>query len=267
MPWRVSFFSQVQQARLGGWSENFWNTLSDLSAVTAAATLLRLRLLGVKGAPVQTPNIRISDIAHFREVTILNFPFTVYASPTTVTEVDFVTTAALLKLKAAPNYVTRQWLRGLFDEDTDGGGYFKPVPVDVIAYQTLFTLLADASQGWALRRLDRSTPKKYINAISVAGVVTCLGHGFVTDDYVRLSRVASPKLVNAIWRITKIDNDSFSLNGFPLQTVSPQITKSSIAQKQAYTFVQIANASVDRTTSHKTGRPFGQLSGRRRTRK
>lgn len=268
MPWRVSFFHQVQQDLLGGWSENYWNSLSDLSAVTTAATALRTKLFLLKGYPVQLPTVRISDVANFREVKTLRFADATVPSPIPDTSsADFVDTALLLKLTASPNYVTNQWLRGIYDDQISRGGRYIPTATFTTYFNAFKGALLDGTQGWNLRRLDRTVPKKTITGITAAGVVSCANHGLATDDKTRISRVLSPDSLNKIWKVVRIDADTFSIVGPPAATVPATVGISTSSKRQSFVFVGITKVEIDRATKHNTGRPFGQLSGRRSIRR
>lgn len=264
MPFRVSFFCQIQQARLGGWSENYWSSLADLSDVEAKARTLRDLLFYGKAFNVLIPNMRISDVDNFRSVKIVNFPTEPFQTPTTTGSADFVVVGGLVKLTAIPNFTVRQWYRGIFDVDVNKGGYWIPTADHTLKYNAVWAHLQSAGNGWSLRVLNRNNTKKTIQAISTAGVVTSLGHGLVTGNLVRISRVLTPKNINKVWRVVRVDADSYTLNGFATLTTAPQVGKSTCGQLQAYEYKAIATATIDRATSHKTGRPFGQLSGRRR---
>jgi hypothetical protein len=267
MAFRVAFFFQVQQERLGGWSQNFWNSSSDLAPVISAATALRAAMFNFMGAPVQAPNIRISDVDRFREVTIQNFPAFTYGDSPAAGYVDYVNTSALLKMTADPSYITRQWMKGIPDADVDLGGRWDPRAASLRRLNAVFSLLTSASQGWALRKLDRAILKRTITGITAAGVVSCANHGLATDDKTRISRVVSPTSLNRIFKVVRIDNDSFSLVGPPAMSAPAQVGISTTSRKQATSYIAIKAVTVDRVTSHRTGRPFGQLSGRRRIRR
>lgn len=264
MPFRVSFFCQVQQERLGGWSENYWNSLSDLTAVIPLAKALRIALYTCKGRPVGMPTIRISPISNVRQVKILTFPVASANSTDPSLLTDYATQKAGLKLMANPSFTVRQWFGGVYDEDIASGGRWDPTPDDLKAFKALFAILTNAANGWALRKIDTSVMKKTVQAISVAGVVSSLGHGLETDDLVRVGRVLTPNNINKVWKVVKISADSYSLNGFQTLTSAPIVKNSTYGQKQQFNYYQIASAEIERATSHRVGRPFGQLSGRRR---
>lgn len=268
MPFRVQFFHQVQQSKLGGWSENFWNSGSNRQQVIDAATALRARLFECKGFPVQIPNIRISDTTAFREVTLLEFNLAgIPAVITEATGADFVDTALLLNLRGNPNYSTNQWMRGIYDAEIRQGGRYIPRASFVTQVNAFIAQLTSGSNGWALRKLDPGVLRKTITGITQAGVVSSAGHGLVTDDLTRISRVVAPSDLNKIWRVVKIDNDTFSIVGPPTMTGPASIGISTSSRKQSFLYVAIASGSIIRATRHKTGRPFGQLSGRRKTRR
>jgi len=267
MPFRVSFFFTVQQALTSGWSENYYNQKTDATQVLAVAEDLRGSLLRAKGQGVYCPRIRVSDLGNFRSIRFASYPGAVQVGPTGTGLVDYVNTAALFVLLGNPNYKQQQWYRGVPDNCIDQGGFWDPTAQEVRLINTIFGKLSNAGNGWSLRNLDKNVAKVSVSAITTAGVVTAPGHGLLTNDITRISRVITPTSINKLWRVIKIDNDTFSLVGFTTLTTAPIVGLNTSSRKQSYTFVSISGGRVERATSHKTGRPFGLSIGRRRTRR
>jgi hypothetical protein len=267
MPFRVTYFNQVQQTLLGGWSENFWHGSPDLAVVISRAEALKPIIDQLHGQEVVLQSVRISDAANFRDVTILPGAAVSTATVTGANTTDYVTTSALLKVKSVDNYVTRQWIRGVRDSAVGFDGAWKPGGTYLTDWKKFLAEIAAASNGWSLRVLDRAVPKKIIQAITGAGVVTVPGHGYADNAIVRISRVKGDVRANKVWRIQRIDADTFSLIGWVALAVPIPYQGSGTVRLQTFIYKAITEAVVVRATSHKTGRPFGLLGGRRRVRK
>jgi hypothetical protein len=97
-------------------------------------------------------------------------------------------------------------------------------------------------------------------------VITITAHGFTDLDLVRISRVRGDPRSNRVWRINRIDTDTFSLIGWVELAVAFPYLGGGTAVAQVYSFRPIVQAEVVRATSHRTGRPSGLLGGRRRRR-
>lgn len=268
MPFRVSFFNVVQQAKLGGWSENFWNSASQIDTAAAQAATLAPLLDSCHGVPAYLSNYRVSDADNFRNVQVFNTngkPGSIPSNPGY--QADFVTTAALLLIKSNLGYITRQWMRCTLDSNVTKGGVWTPFGT----WQTNFKAFVGGllAGNWSLRKLNPAVPAKIIVGVSAAGVVNVLAHGFTEGQRVRISRVKSTITtnINGIWKIHVVDPDNFTLNGYLPPTGVAFGTRTATARLQSYIYDKITSCVVDRATKHATGRPFGLLTGRRKTRK
>lgn len=263
MPFRVSFFHQVQQAKLGGWSENYWSSHTDLERAQNSALALRPLLGQLHGSQVVQPSIRISDISTFRDVLLITVNTEPGSDVGVSAAVDYVTTAILLKLRSAGNYTVRQWIRGIKDNMVRLGGLYSPVAADVTRMFTFLRHLESAQNGWTMRVLDRAVPKKVVAAATSAGILTVRAHGYAADSLVRVSRGKGLTEINGLWRVTVVDPDTLQLQGFVVPPLPAPYRGGATVRLQQYRLEPIQTASIVRATSHKTGRPFGLLGGRR----
>jgi hypothetical protein len=267
LAFKVSYFFQWVGERTGGWSWNFWNSGTDLNPVQIATDALRNALNGITGNQTICPFARISDISTFRVVDLRNYVAgAIVPTPSDPANTDFPTNAALLELTAAGGYIARSWLRGLPDGIINTGGRFLPYPAWIALQGTAFGILTNAANGWSLRVLDKGQAPKVVQDITQAGVVTCLGHGYATNDVVRISRARNLVIANRLWRVTVTDANTFMLQGWVVPAVVTPYTGNGQVRKQVRILVQIANARFVRATEHRVGRPFGLLSGRRKRR-
>lgn len=266
MPFRVSYFFVQQTARAGGWSENFWNGASDLNVAVTKANDLGNALLAVHGHTSYITAIRYSEVGAFRRVAVAEQTMTFNPQVGNAVVSDYPTTALLLRMNSAPNYVTNQWIRGIPDSQISAGGFYVPTGTFAQAANALFGVLTTGTNQWAMRVQDKSVPKKAIFSISNTGVVTVPNHGYFDGDYIRVSRVQGFKGANGVWKIQVVDTNSFQLLFWTAPPVGTPMYGNPTAQKQIKTFISPVGAAFIRATEHKVGRPSGVLTGRRRTR-
>lgn len=269
MPFRVSFFFELRQSKIGGWSENFWNSGSDKSVVAATARIFGRLLLNLKGGGTIWAATRVSDVANFRNSDLDEVPVQTDA-PTNVDSgdwSDFVSQAGLLRLTATTGNATSQWMKGLMDGDVRGGARWLPRSVSLTRVNAIFAHLTTSSNGWALRVLDPTNQKKPIINATNAGVITCTGHGLASGNVTRISRIQGNGNWNGVWTVNVIDANSFSLVAYvPPSGVTVVYVGKGTSRKQATIYPAINAAKIQRITKHNTGRPFGQLTGRRKPR-
>ncbi|MGH3512814.1 MAG: hypothetical protein ACRDRB_11110 [Pseudonocardiaceae bacterium] len=264
MAFRCSlFFVQVVGSRTCGYSENYWNTLSDLSSVVAAVRALRLALISYKGFGISCPVARVQDLSAFRAAQQIDFA-TAGTSPNAGDfGADFPTTKGLLRLSGPGKYTVNQWIGSIPDSAVSFNGQYTPRPSTVTAFKSLRSLLITGGSGWATYQQDKTVPKKTITAVTLPGVVTIAAHGYASGDKVRVARTGGIPGLNGIWVITVIDSNTFQLVAPPTGGFTGGYTKVGTAQLQSRIFQQIVDASIIRVTEHRVGRPFGLFSGRR----
>jgi len=266
MPFRVSYFFSQQTQRLGGWSENFWNSTTNQDTAFQKAADLVTPLRKLHGKTTVLRHYRVSNVDVFRQIDILNFSSTDNPDVTATTIADYPTTALGLKLVANPNYVVRQWIKGTWDSVIDAGGFYQPTATFVTNVNAFFAALTTGGNGWALRVLDRTVPSKVVRDITQAGSVTVLAHGYADNATVRISRAKGLTQANNRWRITVVDADTFSLQGWVAPAVNTPYQGNGIVRLQTYVYPAIGGGIVERATKRNVGRPFGLLSGRRTAR-
>lgn len=271
MPNRVSFFNQQQSSKLGGWSENLWINEDNVDIVEANALVLRGLMSNAKGIQVILPSIRISSTPANRLVRNVTIPTAPGSSSGGTPDADYPNTALQFKFTAAGGYSVTNWMRGIPDAQISNSGNYVPTGAYTSKINAMFAALKTSSNAWSLRVLDRTTPKQTVTKVDLTtGVVTCPAHGYGpagTTQRVRLQGFATPKVLNKIWRITVIDADTFQLAFWTALPTQPVTGNNPYSRRQVYIFVQISGASVVRATSHRTGRPTGQLTGRRRAKR
>ena len=268
MAFRVSFFFSAQVGKkTGGWSTNFWNNASDLSAVQTAAVALAKALLNLTGYGVAQTAIRIQDLSSFRAVQLLDGVGSSAVIAGNTANMDYPTTALLMQLQGPAKYVARYWLRGIPDSCTDQGGVFTPPAFFSRYLNQLASILTSGGNGWVIRSQDKGQTKTLITAATAAGVITAPAHGLATQDTVRIARTHGIAGLNKIWKIQKVDNDTFQLlpatAGMLVGTLTPP---PGTVQKQVPLYQGIFAQTPLRISKHNVGRPFGLLVGRRKRR-
>jgi len=272
MACKVTFFWFQAMEKLAGFTETFWNVNGTLAGAFSDAQNLGSALNQLHGRQTVLQNIRVSNALNLRDTT--NFPqaLTIPAPQGDGADSDYVNTGALLVLKSAstppaPSYTTRQWVRSLWDAWVDKGGRLQSTAQFTGAANPFYLQLVgtpSTPSNWRMRVLDKSILKKRVTNITLQGVVTCPAHGYPDQSIVRISGARGMTNVNRVWIITVIDVNTFQLanasgiGGALVSNAKP------MARLQSPIFVPITSAAFVRATSHKSGRPTGQLGGRRR---
>lgn len=259
MGFRVSFFFEMASSKSSGWSENFWNSSTDLSQVVTQAGLLRPLITAAKGDQTLCKKIRISVNPGFRQVEIINV--NVIRGGTSY-PADYPTTKLQIQLKDGTR-TTTQWFGGIIDAVVNTGGFYLPIPARRNEMNAFIAGLANGGNNWSLYGIDRTAPRTPISGFDPAtGIVTTgAAHGLVNGDRVRISRGAGNTAINGLWRVSLLTTTTFSLNFWVASTVP--LTKSNVyVQKQSYAYTKITSGKVANATKHNVGRPTDLASGK-----
>jgi hypothetical protein len=266
MPFKVSFFWDQQTSLLGGWSENFWNTLASIAEVKPKADALRVAMSDYKGNPTYCPRYRISDTVVFRNAetfTTGSLPI----APFPANDADYPTTKVQLVLGASNGRKTSQWFGGVRDTDVSSSGNWNPEPLSNTRLAAIANILATGANGWAIRVLDPAVlPVTIISINGTTGVVTTAANTIPDQARVRIKGVQGMTVANGIWRVQKLSDTTFQLNGW-IPTSQLFGKGNPTIRNQVYTFLTIATVKMPRSTSHRVGKPGGLLGGRRKRRK
>ncbi len=272
MPFKVSFFYTSQQELLGGWSENIWSSLSSFADVEAQILVIAPFLDTYHGKQTVLRNVRISTLntklQPTRLVKVLPQTFIEEAVNNTGADSDYVTTALLTELTGSTGQIVRVWYRGMPDGVVDKGGRYNPSwPGHKGKLANVRQQYITSSNGWRLRVNDAANIKIPVKAATGAGEITANGHGLVTNDKARLSGFAGAEDFNGVWRVTVTGPNVFTLDNFPPTTQTLDKGASPTVLKQSPVLIPIQDMTIKRATSHQTGRPFAQRTGRRRGRR
>ena len=278
--WRVTFFYTAGNT---GWSETLFNNLPTLSAVQAAATALNTARLTLMRPDCFSNAIRVSDDNVFRDSSYVQNPaYPIPGSYSQVVTTSHPSTALFLRLETAPGSVSAASPnRRIFP--------LHGIPVDQIQDTTFSPsiiwagnlgayklVLTNSANGWCMRTRSIFAIAPTPVGLSISpqaspsrdGLLTTLTAvpSAVLGAYVVFSRVKGvippagrPFLV--VPPITNITPFTVGIRGwFPRLTV----TGSNIQMEFfSYQLSPIVAAFTDRLGSHKVGRPFGLLRGRR----
>lgn len=279
MPFRVTYFFELQGDRLGGWSENFWNNSASVDALLPKAQDLGGRLIISKGGGVLWTRTRISVPGSPRNtVTLINNPAR-QSGPFDLASVnapDYQVTKWLLQLagpKPPANQpggnTTLQWIGGTTDRSVISA-YLQPGAVIASLFPQAIARLTNSANNWCVYVLNPAIPAIPVVSVNpTTGVVTCGGPiNFANGALVRVSRIHNLTAANGLWRVTvnPSDNTQFTLNNWTVQTNIMGPSPKANVRWQTYAPLQIQGATVVRSSNHKVGRPTGQFGGRKRTR-
>jgi hypothetical protein len=275
---KVTYFWTCQQDLLGGWTESFYNVgntppgpFQAAATVSTRAAALRTALLTIHGEQSQMNYIRYSDPATFRNVALQKVDHPARPVNGSGTDTDYVTSALLLRLIGSDisnTYTTNQWIRAMQDGWIDRNGTLHLAGTFMDAFNALAGVLTSRDNGWAMRVINRTFPSNPVVSIDpTTGAVTCPGHGFLNNGIIRIKGAKGLEYANRIWRITYTDTDHFFLQHWTAQTGAISPGAKVFARYNLYTFIPITTVLAVRATSHATGRPSYQRTGRRKTRR
>lgn len=267
MPYRVSFQFNIGSARLGGWSENFWNSGNDIATVRTRAANLWPLLVACHGAQAFSPRFRVANALANRDSQLFSDP-TAAARPVDANnpDGDFPTTSLQISMRRADGSGTHMWMKGLQDEIIVQGGRYIAAGVFAVKFPQLVGMLENVNNGWSLYKLDNAEPKMPITSVSTAGVVVCPAHGFTPPNKIRISRVKNVPGVNKIWKFTVLSADSIQLLNWTPYTGTVYDFGDGVAQEQVYLTSQVNEVQVVQATKHNIGRPLNAFIGRRKAR-
>jgi hypothetical protein len=259
---KVSFFFLQRGDRTGGWTFNLWNTVDDKTSLEPKIKSMAEKLQNATGGGCNVVKARYSKDGDFRVADEVKFAYDAGLATDEPVNADYQTTAVGLRFLGNPNYKVTQWLSGIADKYIINAGRLADSFKSSVAFKGVQKETTTAANGWTLRVLDKTRPKKTVSAISDLGIVTCTGHGFDGTKLIRISRVKGNKYPNQIWTIEVQDPNTFKLVGFADPSPGGYMLKTAIARPQLFTPVAITDLIPFRATSHKRGRPIDLLTGK-----
>lgn len=264
MAFRISYRWVQQSRKLGSWTENFWLDTDDATLAETAGRALLVPLNRAKARQVYCPYFRYSKVGVFRASEQVLIPGAKPGSGTSF-DADYPTTKLQLQFRSAGGRTT-QWFGGLVDEWISNSGNWVPIGSATNDLNGFFAALTGPSYPWSVRILDPARPTFLVKNIDGAtGTVTTNVNTFPADAKVRIKGVRGMTQANDVWRITIINNTSFTLNGW-LPTTVPFEKGDPTVRQQLYTLQKITLAKVVGSTSHKVGKMPDQLSGQAKPR-
>lgn len=265
MPFRVIFAWSQRVRKHSGWSENFWSRQGTLVSAMAAAQSLRPTLQALHGTQTNLDSLTVKSYANSRVTMSQVFrPDQTVISGTD--DSDYPTTALLMKLTdPTGDYVTRQWIKGIWDSVTVAG-FYKVGDYDKKVQKFLKELM-DPNNAWGMRVTLKSNLAKGIEGVSPLGVITVTAHGYTAGTTVRIGGVGGITSVNGVWKVLNPTADTFQLLGYkPLVDPGTWDARGHVRRIE-YDFVSIKLAENLGTSKRDVGRPLGQLTGRRTNRR
>jgi hypothetical protein len=265
-----------------GWSETYYGaSATDLTTFATQANILALRRAAcLKFGPTMV-NARVSFDDTSGDSLLLPLPrkddnglYNPALGGSGEDAADFSFVTLLIRMEAGSLYRKSLYMAGVPDQqnnETYGQGLeFTAAWLD--AYQQFETELE--SGRWAIKALSKDISVSPIKTVSAftnqpnVGTLTCVAHGFVAGDKVRVfggkfqSGVTGVK-PNGIWYVgSVIDADNFTLMGWSSTNTGSYIQPGKV-RKQVYISAPITAAIIRRVVNHKRGKPYGSPVGRR----
>lgn len=264
--YKLSFYWQQTGNRTGGWSENFWVSAANPDEALTKGEAIRPTLLACHGR--HTLNTAL--VARFdgkpRQTKPKHYPATGLNTANS-DDSDYQTTAVCIQLTAGLSGNVRQWLRGIGDNFTFEGGRMNEGSAQWDKVKAFCLALAQTS-GFICRLKDQNVVKKEIVSGTAGGIVEVMNHGYTNGQMIQIQGVELPKYANGLWRIAPTGANTFQLvNWSPRVADAVAWKPGGTTQLRAYVDADITAVDPLFSSSRKVGRPFGLLTGRRKSRR
>lgn len=262
---KVSFAYYMPARKLTGWTENFYSSKATCLLAMEKAEALRPFLMDIHGAQVRLQHIVARSVENPRLSQLKNYNV-LFQPDANTQDTDYPSVSILLKLiDETGNYTTRQWIKGIWDDACKKGFYFPGTFEPKL--QAFLTELQNANNGWVIRASDKANVFKDVENCSDTGQIQVTGHGYATGDRVRVGKIGGKCSLNGLWKITRIDADSFQLQQYvtpacaePAWDGHGHVRKLAFAENG----IAIKKASNEGISDRDIGRPIGSRSGRRK---
>jgi Ubiquitin-activating enzyme E1 FCCH domain len=264
------FFKDVNGA---GWSETIYNTAANLTQAIAALGFLMPARIALCGTNSGLFYGRVSDDLVKRDSQILvNPPGNAYPNRGSVS--NLASDDVVIRIEGTnlvgPAFTVRRSLalRGTPVSITGAAGVFVGTAQWNNAFDNWVNTLVNG--GWAIRYRDSTVPNFPIAVVGqnlangVVTITTSIAHTFAFRDTVQIKGCLGATEINGSWTVlTVADNTHFTIQ--TNQIVGAYIGGGSVT-KYPYALARINSVQIIRCATHKAGRPFDQLRGRRRVR-
>lgn len=261
------FFTNADGA---GWTETLFINVANLTLALAEAqdlVPLRVALLGQQSALV---NVRVSDDFIKRDSQIFPVP-PGDQTPARGVGSEHASDDLVIRLEGGVVFRTRRTLamRGIPTNIIGSAGRFIGDPG---GWNSAFTVWTQQliQRHWAIKFRDKTVPVfNLAGAVQdvttgIVTVTTAVAHGYLSGDLVMISRVIGAVEINGIWVIASATATTFT---FKLQALMRPYILSGQVNKQNFALAEINKVLIIRSNTHRAGRPFGQLVGRRKVRR
>jgi hypothetical protein len=258
-----------------GWSETIYNIASDLpSAIVKGKVLYPLRI-NCLGGDSSLNEIRFSDDLVKRDSQIIIIPPGDKTNLRTVTSQfasnDLVCRVEGLSQGSTPPYTVRRSLalRGLPTSVQGPAGVY--IANNGGFNQNLNAFFAElVNGGWAIRYRDKTVVQYQLNTVvqnAATGIVTIttqLPFTVSPNDVVNIRGVIGATEINGLWKVVSYTAPStFTIL---LRQIMHTYLGAGIVNLNPYLLAPISQSFPIRTNTHRAGRPYDALRGRRKAR-
>ena len=265
---RATFF--FKDSNNAGWSETFYNTAANLTLALDLAKLLLPNRVSLLGSGSKLVSLRVSDDLIKRDSQIYPVPIG-DQSPLRGNVSEHASNDLVVRLEGGtPPFRTRRTLalRGIPTLITGNAGVFRGDPGWDLSF---FAYAANLKRdGWAIKYRDKTVPIFALSSAvqdvvtSIVTVGTSVAHGYAAGDLVLISGVSGAVELNGLWVILATPTAlTFTL---AMSALMRPFILSGRCNKNNYALSVINNVLIIRSNTHKAGRPFDTLVGRRRGR-
>jgi hypothetical protein len=271
---RGTFF--FKDSNGAGFSSTIFNVAANLTIGLQAAEKLAPLWIQLLGENTGLYEVRMSDDLIKRDSQILivdpGSAIPAKSSPSNFASDDVVCRIEGSQIIIPPFTVRRTLaLRGTPTNITGAAGTYNPSGNAAWgnAFKRFVTELV--AGGWAVKFRDKTVSVFQITVVSqstVTGVVTVttnFPHGFVPGDGIGIAHCSGSAQINGAWNVLTTP----TANEFTIKTnqLVGLYIGGGLVNKQAYALAPITTCVPIRMSTHKAGRPFDGLRGRRSVRR
>jgi len=264
---RATFF--FKDAANSGWTETIYLNVANLTLALEAAKALVPKRVALLGQNSFLVHLRVSDDMVKRdsqiEVIAEDDSFPVRGSQSELASDDLV-----IRLEAGIVFRTRRTLamRGVPKNILGTAGRF----IGAAQWNTRFVAWGQHLQQnhWAIKFRDKTVPVFNLSGAvqdvltGIVTVTTQVAHGYQPGDMVFISGVAGSTELNGLWVI--LATPLVTTFTVKMATLMRPYILSGRCNANNYALAEINKVQLIRAATHKVGRPFDSLVGRRRGR-
>jgi hypothetical protein len=294
----IILLAQSNTVQSVGWGETFFQEGANPDAVLGNALLLGTQRMKMSPPDVKCVGVRVSDSTQFRSTRFIaggaslvpggaQLPAQGLFAAAGALEFD---DALLIRLEATTLHRRALLLRGMPNSIVNTDGSYNRGNAAFQAEYNAFSSLLRGQAGagnWEIYAIDPAQPATNFSALATGptgnSIVITMPTGVTIQktippnppapvqagDFIQIRRVRGAVGINGVWKVAMVGGTTF-INYTTYSRTRPALFPFNyqVPSSSTVRFWQRVVAIIDKTTdermvNRKTGRPFGQLRGRR----